>query len=332
MSYGPVWIDLQGTKVLDQEIPLIKHKNTGGVLLFTKNYESVQQLQDLTKAIRDYAGKPILISVDHEGGRKWRFDKGFTKPAAPGDFGKLYARDPEAAVTQLELAGEIVAYELLACGLDLSFAPLLDLDHGISEVIGDRSYSRDPRIVIACARAFIHGLRKQGMAAVGKHYPGHGGCTMDSHFTMATDIRSFQELENDDLIPFKELSQEMGGVMPAHVIYSAIDVAPAGFSKFWLQEILRSKFGFKGAIVSDCLSMRGSGFAEKMSDGAELALTAGCDMVIASQQSREVLAQILDQITWQVTAEQQQRIKGLAGNFSLHATMQKPSEVLEEIC
>lgn len=328
MSYGPVWIDLQGTSVLEQEIPLIRHKNTGGVLLFTKNYKNIQQLRDLTRAIRDYAGKPIIISVDHEGGRKWRFDEGFSKPAAPGDYGKLYAEDPEAATKQLYAAGQVVAYQLLSCGVDLTFAPLLDLDHGISEVIGDRSYNRDPQIVIACARAFINGLREQGMGAVGKHYPGHGGCTMDSHFTMATDTRTLAEMENDDLIPFAELSNEITGVMPAHVIYPAIDVAPAGFSKLWLQDILRTKLGFKGAIVSDCLSMRGSGFAEKMSVGAELALTAGCDMVIASQQSREVLAKILDQINWTVTNEQQDRIQGLAGDFSKHAAQTVPLELL----
>ena len=328
MSYGPVWIDLQGKSVLEQEIPLLQHRNTGGVLLFTKNYESVKQLQELVQAIRHYAGKPVLISVDHEGGRKWRFDEGFTRPAAPGAYGKMYEQDPQAATKQLYLAGQIVATELLNCGVDITFAPLLDLDHGISEVIGDRSYNRDPQIVINCARAFMDGLRQQGMGAVGKHYPGHGGCTMDSHFTMAMDTRTFAEIEKDDLVPFIELSDEMTGVMPAHVIYSAVDPAPAGFSKFWLQDVLRNKIGFKGAVISDCLSMRGSGVAGQMAHGAELALNAGCDMVIASQQTREYLLQVLDHINWTVTEEQHQRIAGLAGDFS-NENLQLKLEELE---
>jgi beta-N-acetylhexosaminidase len=316
MNYGPVWIDLQGTTILDQEIPLLQHRNTGGVLLFTKNYENVAQLKALVVAIRKHAGKPVIIAVDHEGGRKWRFDEGFTKPAAPGAYGTLYEKDPEAATEQLYNAGQVVAHELLNCGVDLTFAPLLDLDHGISEVIGDRSYNRKASVVIACARAFVAGLKQQGMGAVGKHYPGHGGCTMDSHFTMAHDTRTYSEIEIDDLLPFTVMKNEITGIMPAHVVYPEVDPFPAGFSKFWLQTILRNKIGFTGAIISDCLSMRGSGVAEQMAEGAVLALNAGCDMVIASQQTREYLLQVLDGINWQVSSVQQQRIKNLAGDYT----------------
>lgn len=316
MNYGPVWIDLQGTEVLPNEIPLIQHQNTGGVLLFTKNYKNVTQLRALTAAIRDYAGRPILIAVDHEGGRKWRFDEGFTKPIAPGDFGNLYRRDPDLALARLEEAGQIVAHELLLSSVDLTFAPLLDIDTGISTVIGDRSYGDDPMVVTNCARAFIRGLNKQGMASVGKHFPGHGGCVMDSHFTMAIDTRSFAEIEAKDLVPFAKLHDVVTGIMTAHVIYSSVDPEPAGFSNFWLQKVLRQQIGFTGPIISDCLSMLGSGVANNIVHGAHLALTAGCDMVIASQQTREHLQEILDAIEWNVSDVQQARIASLAGDFA----------------
>lgn len=330
MNYGPVWVDLDGTTVLESEIPILQHKNTGGVLLFTKNYANVEQLKALVKSIREYSGKEILIAVDHEGGRKWRFDEGFQKPAAPLVFGNIYKNDPERAISLLHAAGQIVAHELLTCGVDITFAPLLDIDTGISTVIGDRSYGDDPLVVTNCARAFIDGLRKQGMSAVGKHYPGHGGCVMDSHFTAAIDTRSMAELEALDLVPFTKLKQELAGVMPAHVIYSAIDEKPAGFSSFWLQKILRQKIGFNGAIISDCLSMLGSGFAENITTGAMLGLNAGCDMLIISQQSRELLLTILDSITWEMHDAQLARIEALAGDFA-HPNLKVKPVVAPEV-
>lgn len=316
MQYGPVWIDLLSTEVLTEEIPLLQHKNTGGVLLFTRNYTDLLQLQTLVKEIRNYAGKEILIAVDHEGGRIWRFKQGFTKPAAALDFGKLYTQDPELAILRLQSAGEIVAHELLTCGIDLTFAPVLDVDSGISTVIGDRSYGINANIVTNCAYAFIEGLNKQGMGAVGKHFPGHGGCVMDSHFTAAIDNRTMDEITALDLIPFVKLHNNLTGIMPAHVIYPAIDSKPAGLSSFWLQNILRQQIGFKGAIISDCLSMIGSGFATDIVNGATQALTAGCDMVIISQQTRMHLAHILNSITWYMHDGQVARIAALTGDFS----------------
>lgn len=329
MNYGPVWIDLQGTELLESEIPLLQHRNTGGVLLFTKNYQNVEQLKRLVRDIREQAGQPILIAVDHEGGRKWRFDQGFTKPAAPLNFGKLYQKDPDLALAHLYHAGQIIAHELLNCGVDLTFAPVLDVDRGISTVIGDRSYGDDPLVVINCARAFINGLNQQGMEAVGKHYPGHGGCVMDSHFTSAIDNRTFAEIENSDLQPFIKLANILAGIMPAHVIYPAVDSQPAGFSKFWLQEVLRKQIGFNGAIISDCLSMHGAGVTDKIAEGAMLALNAGCDMVIASQQTREQLAVILDQIEWTMSDLQVARIEALAGDFDNPNLLVKPAELPE---
>jgi beta-N-acetylhexosaminidase len=315
MNYGPIWIDLDGTEVLPQEIPLLQHKNTGGVVLFPKNYTDVAQLRDLTSSIRKYADKPILIAVDHEGGRVWGFADGFIKPAAPQFFGNLYKKNPDVALARLELAGQIVAHELLNCGVDLTFAPVLDIDTGVSTIIGDRSYGDDPFIVTNCARAFIRGLNQQGMGSVGKHFPGHGGCEMDSHFTTTIDTRSFAQMEQFDLVPFAKLHNELTGVMPAHVIYSSIDPLPAGVSKFWLQTILRKKIGFNGAIISDCLSMVGSGFADNIAQGTHHALDAGCDMVIIAKQTRNYLLQLLDTINWDMHDEQIVRVVSLAGDF-----------------
>lgn len=324
MNYGPVWVDIDGTKLLEEEIPILQHPQTGGVLLFANNFTDISQLCALTQAIREYAGKPILISVDHEGGEKWRFYQGFHKPFAPIDYGNLYQKDPQLALRNLEEAGKIVAHELLKCGVDLSFAPVLDIDDGTSLVIGNRSYSKDPIIATECARAFIKGLKAQGMTSVGKHFPGHGGCVMDSHFTAAIDERNLTEIEAKDLIPFSKLSEELGGIMPAHVVYSAVDPLPAGFSSFWLQTILRQKLGFNGAIVSDCLSMKGSGYSENVLEGIHLALSAGCDMVIVSKQSRKGLLNILNAMQWEVDAAQNARIAGLAGNFVNSALKYEP--------
>lgn len=330
MQYGPVWIDLLSTEVLAEEIPLLQHKNTGGVLLFTKNYTDVQQLQNLVNTIRNYAGKEILIAVDHEGGRVWRFNQGFVKPAAALKFGELYQRDPTLALARLQLAGEVVAHELLACGVDITFAPVLDIDSGISKVIGDRSYGNNAEVVTSCARAFIAGLNKQGMGAVGKHFPGHGGCVMDSHFTTAIDNRTIEEITALDLIPFAKLSNNLTGIMPAHVVYPAIDAKPAGFSRFWLQEVLRQQIGFNGAIISDCLAMFGSGFATNLVNGAVQALDAGCDMVIISHQTREHMLQILDALNWQMHDEQITRIAALAGDFAKPDLREKPNAALLE--
>lgn len=315
MNYGPVWVDIDGTSITDAEIPILQHPQTGGVLLFANNFIDIPQLQELTRDIRKQAGKPILISVDNEGGRIWRFHKGFHRPDAARNYGNLYKHNPELALHNLEAAGKTVAYELLSCGVDLSFAPVLDIDDGTSLVIGDRSYSDDPHIATECARAFIRGLKASGMSSVGKHFPGHGGCVMDSHFTAAIDDRNFAEIVAKDLIPFAKLSAELGGVMPAHVVYPAIDALATGFSTIWLQNILREDLKFNGAVISDCLSMAGSGFSNDVLVGIQKALHAGCDMVIVSKQTRAGLLNILDSMQWQVSTTQNARIASLAGNF-----------------
>lgn len=311
MSYGTIWVDLQGLEVLSIERDILQHPQTGGVLLFTKNYSSRTQLVELIQAIRVYARRPILIGVDHEGGSIWRFGEDFWRPGSARAYGELYRNNELQALAELESAGYRVASELIECGLDLTFAPVLDLDYGVSTVIADRSYGADPTVVVECGRAFIRGLRAAGMGCVGKHFPGHGGCVMDSHFTQSIDMRARSEIMTADIVPFQRLNRLLTAIMPAHVIYPEVDALPAGFSKVWLQDILRDLIGFTGAIISDCLSMHGAGVLDNLTAGAQQALTAGCDMVIMTQQPREVLLDFLHGIEWVTTVAQQQRISGL---------------------
>lgn len=319
MNYGPLWIDLEGVTVSAAERAILQHPLVGGVVLFTKNFVNKQQLSDLVEDARDIAGKNLLFAVDHEGGRIWRFGSEFTHPMSAEQFGAMYLKEQQKALLEIHAAGEIIAKELLACGVDLTFAPVLDLDYGVSKVIYERSYSRDPQVVIACARAFIAGLRSQSMAAVGKHFPGHGGCSIDSHFAQAIDERTLQDLQENDLLPYKALANELPGVMPAHVLYPNIDANMPCFSKFWLQEVLRKQLEYKGVIVSDCISMQGSGYGNNMSEGIVKALDAGCDMVIFTQATRDHaklpridIGRILSEIKYQPSADQCMRIHKLA--------------------
>lgn len=319
MNYGPLWIDLEGTTISSSEHTILQHSLVGGVVLFTKNFVNRQQLRDLVNSARDIAGKELLFAVDHEGGRVWRFQTEFTHPKGAEELGTMYVEDPEKAIKEIYSAGEVIASELLECGVDLTFAPVLDLDYGVSNVIYKRSYSRDPQIVIKCARAFIRGLKSQGMGAVGKHFPGHGGCSVDSHFAQAIDERGIQELLNNDILPYKQLANELSGVMPAHVLYPKIDSNMPCFSSFWLQEVLREQVSFEGAIISDCISMQGSGYGDNMQVGIKKALEAGCDMVIFTQATRDYanlpridIAKILKQIDFQPSSDQCMRIHRLA--------------------
>lgn len=309
--YGPLIIDLEGVRVATTEQAILRHKNTGAVLLFTRNYQDRQQLIDLVNEIRDLAGKPLLIMVDHEGGRIWRFDVGFNRPAAAASFGSLYASEPERALQQAHAAGFTIATELLACGVDLTLAPVLDLGLGYSTVIGDRAFHADPQIVTKLAGAFIAGLAAAGMAAVGKHFPGHGYCTVDTHDAIGKDERTFAEIAARDLIPFTKLHTVLQGIMPAHVIYPQVENVPTGFSKHWLQTVLREQIGFAGAIISDCLSMKGLGEDGTFLTKAQKVLNAGCDLVILTQQTRQAVLEVLDNLEWQVDAAQHARIKGL---------------------
>ncbi len=278
---GPVLLDVAGLELTGAERERLAHPRVGGVILFTRNYASSAQLHALTAAIRALRAPPLLIAVDHEGGRVQRFRTGFTEIPPMRLLGEQWDRDPAAAAIAAERIGAGIAAELVAHGIDFSFTPVLDLDYGHSAVIGNRALHRNPNAVAHLAWALCSGLRGGGMAAVGKHFPGHGFVSADSHTELPVDERPLAALEKDDLVPFGALVRlGIEGIMPAHVVYPAVDSAAAGFSRRWLQDVLRRRLGFDGLIFSDDLSMAGAQASGDIVARAEAACTAGCDMVL----------------------------------------------------
>jgi beta-N-acetylhexosaminidase len=291
---GPVMIDVTGLELTAEDRERLRHPLVGGIILFARNYASPEQLKALTQSIRALRSPSLLIAVDHEGGRVQRFRDGFTKIPPMRTFGQMWDKDPAKAKEMTKKTGYVIGAELLAHAVDFSFAPVLDLDYGESSVIGDRSFHRNPVAITELAKELIAGFAEAGMGWVGKHFPGHGFVRADSHHEVPIDNRSFDEIERDDLIPFRELaSTGMGGIMPAHVIYPDVDALPAGFSSFWLKDILRDQLAFDGVIFSDDLSMEGASTAGGVVERASAALAAGCDMVLLcnnAQQADKLLA------------------------------------------
>ena len=277
---GPVIVDLSAPRLAAEDRERLRHPAVGGLIHFARHYESPAQMTALNDEIR--ALRPeLLICVDHEGGRVQRFRDGFTSIPSMRALGALGNLEPSTGVDEARGVGRTIASELIAHGLDFSFTPVLDLDHGASSVIGNRSFHRDPHIVATLATALVEGLRERGMASVGKHFPGHGYIEADSHHEMPVDTRSMADIESDDLIPFARLIDAgLDAVMPAHVLYPAVDDQPAGYSRVWLQDVLRGQLRFDGLIFSDDLGMAGAKGAGSMRDRAALALAAGCDMVL----------------------------------------------------
>lgn len=286
---GPITLDVVGLELDAEDRRRILDPLTGGVILFGRNFSNRKQLSKLTADIKKLR-PDVLISIDHEGGRVQRCKvDGFTHLPAMRKLGELWlaksksthpAESAALAMAAATACGYILASELRACGVDLSFTPVLDLDFGRSGVIGDRSFSRDPQIVFALAKSLNEGLRLADMANCGKHFPGHGWAEADSHVAIPVDERSLQEILNKDAKPYEWLDLSLAAVMPAHVIYPKVDQHPAGFSKIWLHSILRQELGFEGVIFSDDLSMEGASVAGSVVKGAELALEAGCDAVL----------------------------------------------------
>jgi beta-N-acetylhexosaminidase len=287
--HAPLIIDVAGTALTDADRRRLAHPQVGGVIHFKRNWQDRAQMSALNAEIR--AIRPdILISVDHEGGRVQRFrTDGFTTLPSMRQLGALWMRDPMRATAAATAAGHVLAGELRAVGVDFTFAPVLDLDHGGSGVIGDRSFHRDPRVVSLLAQSVTHGLLQAGMANCGKHFPGHGFVKADSHVAIPVDRRSLKAILADDAQPFDWLAGTLAAVMPAHVIYPKVDSRPAGFSSRWLREILRGRFGFEGAIFSDDLSMEAGRYIDgrllSYADAALAALEAGCDLALLCNQS-----------------------------------------------
>jgi beta-N-acetylhexosaminidase len=281
LPLGPAVIDVVGPTLSDEDRNRLRHPAAGGVILFSRNYENPEQLSILTTEIARLREPELLLCVDHEGGRVQRFREGFSTIPPMRTLGKLWDRDRDAARETARAIAYVVGAELAAHGVDFSFAPVLDLDYGSSSVIGDRALHFDPTAVGALGACIVKGFADAGMGAVGKHFPGHGYAEADSHVAVPRDERKFADILKKDLVPFRAtIEAGLAGVMPAHVIYGQVDAEPAGYSKHWLQEVLRGKLGFQGIIFSDDLSMEGASVAGGVPERARAALAAGCDMVL----------------------------------------------------
>jgi len=281
---GPLLIGLSGVRVSSEERRWLSHPDVGGVVLFTRNYHDVSQLSELTASIIEIAGRELLICVDHEGGRVQRFRDGFTRLPPLAILGKMYGSSSSRATDFAYRHGRVMATELLLCGVDMSFAPVLDIGDR-SVVIGDRAFSDDVAAIIELSAAYIAGMHDAGMAATGKHFPGHGSVEADSHTDDVCDPRPLEELERLDLKPFEALSGKLDAMMMAHVLYPDIDDRPAGYSPFWIQNILRQKLAYKGTIFSDDLGMFAAKVAGSLLDRARDSLDAGCDAVLVCDPS-----------------------------------------------
>ncbi len=281
LARGPVVLGIDGLTLGAADRERLLHPLVGGVILFTRNYESPPQLAALTAQIRDLRTPHLLVSVDHEGGRVQRFREGFTAIPPMRTLGELWERDVAAAALEARRLGATIARELRAQGIDFSFTPVLDVDFGTSGVIGDRAFSGNPNAIAHLAACLREGLNEGGCAAVGKHFPGHGFVVADSHHEIPVDDRPLAELVATDLVPFAALAKAgLEAVMPAHVIYPAVDDRPAGYSRVWVTEILRGRLGFDGLVFSDDLGMAGAFTAGDIVARAEAAVAAGCDMVL----------------------------------------------------
>ncbi len=332
MPLGPVMLDVAGIELNAEDRELLMHPVVGGVILFARNYHDTEQLAALTASIRSLRTPPLLIAVDQEGGRVQRFREGFKRLPPAGYFGRLYRNSPHTACRAASLLGWLMASELQSAGVDFSFAPVLDIDRGICKAIGDRAFSSEVQTIKELGSAWMQGVRMAGMASVGKHFPGHGGVAVDSHLDLPRDGRSFDTLLREDLAPFQALvNQGLEAVMPAHVVYPAVDAVPAGFSSRWLQEILRGRMGFQGVIISDALDMAAAASVGSDVERSQAALAAGCDQLlvcnnrVAAIQVVEALADYCDPLA------QSRLLRLYSRHFTTHSKLQENPYWIEAI-
>ena len=304
--HAPLVIDVAGLALTDTDRKRLAHPLVGGMILFGRNWKDREQLTRLCAQVKE-ARDDLLVCVDHEGGRVQRFRTGgFTHLPPMRALGEMWMQDAMQATNAASACGFVLASELRACGVDLSFTPVLDLDHGASGVIGDRSFHRDARVAALLAKSVMHGLLAAGMANCGKHFPGHGFVKADSHTDIPVDNRALKDILGDDALPYGWLSTTLTSVMPAHVVYSKVDKRPAGFSSKWLNDILRGQLGFQGCVFSDDLSMAGARRIEgrdvSYSQAAVAALNAGCDMVLLCNESAQSGGKAIDLVLEELAA------------------------------
>lgn len=323
LALGPMIVDLVGTTLHADDVRRLAHPNTGGVIVFGRNFASKSQLTELIHAIRSVRPN-IIISVDHEGGRVQRFKTdGFTHLPSMRELGLLYVQDELHGLRIASAAGFVLAAELRAVGVDFSYTPVLDLDYGGSTVIGDRAFAPSPKVVTALAKALLHGMLQAGMVGCGKHFPGHGYVVADSHVDMPVDERSLRDIMAQDIQPYQYLTQDLGAVMPAHVVYPQVDAQPAGFSKVWM-DYLRVQIGFAGAVVTDDLSMAGAALlCPNVVERVQWALDAGCDMAMVCNRPEDLDCALEGLPERYLTQTQQpniqKRIHQLRGHMGIHS-------------
>lgn len=279
---GPILVGLPGTDLDSADRDLLRHPAVGGVVLFTRNFAGREQLLQLVREIRALRDPRLLVCIDQEGGRVQRLRDGFTRLPPLRALGRLREENPRKARDLAYRHGRVMATEMLACGIDLSFSPVLDLDGG-SCVIGDRSFSDRPEVVEELGRSYLGGMHDSGMKTTGKHFPGHGSVAADSHVDDVIDGRSLEQIEHSDLLPFQRLSDQLDALMIAHVVYPAVDKRPAGYSSLWLRDILRERIGYRGVIISDDLGMHAARAVGDLRARTRLCLDAGCDLVLVCQ-------------------------------------------------
>ncbi|HEY1058727.1 MAG TPA: beta-N-acetylhexosaminidase [Limnobacter sp.] len=342
MNLGPFIIGLTGLTLSTDDVRRIQNPAVGGLILFSRNFENKTQLMELLKSIRANGGRHKPVFVDHEGGRVQRFREGFTAIPSMRQIGRRAMEDLDDGLKLAREAGYVMAAELRACDIDMSFAPVLDLDWGNSEIIGDRSFSNDPKMVSRLAAAVMNGMALAGMQACGKHFPGHGWVKLDSHLALPQDNRSLTDILRADALPY-ELNNalNMASVMPAHVVYSEVDIKPACFSKIWIEDILRVKLGFDGAVISDDLDMVGAHGEGNIRDRAAAALRAGCDAVLSCNNFDDIEALVNDPIpealrNVEIRSRRMTRLmgsgplmtwSGLAGSYSYQAAIERISQL-----
>ena len=314
MTLGPLMVDIAGYELDPEDRELLRHPAVGGVILFTRNYGDTEQVTALSDAIHRLRDPHLLVAVDQEGGRVQRFRDGFTRLPPPGCLGKILDQDRKRALHLAEVTGWLMAAEMRAVGIDISFAPVLDLDYGVSTIIGNRALHPRPEGVAALAQAYQRGMHEAGMAATGKHFPGHGAVVADSHLELPIDERPYEDIAQWDLVPFERMIHAgLAAVMMAHVIYSSVDPNAAGFSPFWIREVLRKRLEFQGVVFSDDLSMAAAACAGGYVDRARTAMEAGCDMVLVCNQ-REAAAAVADALLGYISPVTHSRLVRMHGH------------------